>query len=335
MKTRFLFLALLLVSSMVNAGCTPARQPVTAATPSLRIDQPVYNFGSVSQGQRVTHEFTFTNVGREKLVINHVESACSCTVALLSSREFLPGASGMIRVTFDSSGYLGSVTKTITIMDNDPAAPSSVLTIAGNVVTDIMSEKSALFFGSIRKGREERQYLSVFISNPAVKITAVTSTNPAVQVSAAGVSVSQETLKVTVTQHAGYGPLNTAILVFSTSKEHPVLQIPLIGNITGDILVNPDLVDFGVVTPGGEHRALPVYLYSQPQKAFSITRITAVPGSVHITSVRQNPGKYKLLVTLSKTKTNGTVQGVITVRTTMKTMPVIAIPFQATLQQGQ
>ncbi len=334
MKIRSMSLVVLVLGSILNAGCTPAKQPITS-TPasSLRIDQPVYNFGTVTQGKMVTHDFTFTNTGPDKLVITHVQTTCSCTVAMVSSKEFLPGASGKIRVTFDSKGYLGNVTKTITVIDNDPVKPASEFTITGEVITDIMSDKPELFFGSIKKGSEKRQDLSVSIANPAVHITAVTSTNPSVRVSIASASAAQKIVRVTVTPNAGYGPLNAFVAVFSTSKEHPVLLIPLIGNIVGDILVNPDTVDFGVVRRGGEYREISVYLYTQPEQAFSITGITAVPGIVEIKPVQQNSGSYKLLVTLKKTKTIGTLQGVITVRTTLKAMPVVTIPYRATIAQ--
>ncbi len=308
-------------------GCTPVKQTTATSSPSIHFDQSTYNFGRIQKGQPVVHNFTFTNNGNEKLVITNVQSACSCTVAITSSKELLPGATGKIEVTFDSAGYLGPITKTITVMDNDPAKPAVVLTLTGEVVTDIMITKTALFFGSIKKGQTQQQSVDIFIYNPSVKIRSVTSTKPYIKVSTFSQFISQETINVSVLPDAGYGPLNANILIFSSNKEQPVLQIPVIGNIVGDILLNPDEVNFGVVNSASGHGEKDLYLYTRPQREFSITKITVTPDIVHVKTIKQNQGSYKLELTLKPAKTMGNIHGKITVRTTMKTMPVIVIPF--------
>ena len=323
--------AFLILGLTVSYGCTPVKQTTTNA-PALHFDHVSYNFGNIPKGQTVSHDFTFANTGNEKLVITNVQPTYSCTVALTSSKELLPGAKGAIKVTFDSHGYLGPITKTISIMDNDPAKPSVLLSISGDVVTDVMLSKPALFFGSIKKGEEGQQSIDIFISNPSVHITSVTSTKPYVKVSTVSQFVSQETINVSVLPDAGYGPLNAAIIVLSSSKEQPALLIPVIGNIVGDILLNPDVVDFGVVKAQAEQKKLPVYLYTQPPREFSLTKVTVKPDIVHVKILKQNQGSYKLDLTLKRIKKAGTFQGRITILTTMKTMPVVIIPFQGTIE---
>jgi hypothetical protein len=329
MKAKFILslIALLMSGLTASSGCTPVKQSRATSSPSLLFDQPAYNFGRIQKGQKVVHTFTFTNTGNEKLVISHVQPTCSCTVAITSSDELLPGATGTIKVTFDSSGYLGPVTKTITVTDNDPAKPVVELTLTGEVVTDFMITKTALFFGSIKKGQTQQQSVDIFIYNPSVKITDVTATKPYIKVSTVSQSISQETIGVAVLPDAGFGPLSADILIFSTSKEQPVLQIPVIGNIVGDILLNPDPVNFGVVKATSGQTKKDVYLYTRPQREFSITKITVQPDIVHVNTIKQNQGSYKLELTLKPSKTMGNIHGNITVRTTMKTMPVIIIPF--------
>lgn len=327
MKNVLPFIAFLIFGLTVSYGCTPVKQTATDA-PALHFDHASYNFGNIPKGQIVSHDFTFTNTGDEKLVIMKVQPTCSCTVAITSSKELLPGAKGAIKVTFDSQGYLGPITKNITVLVNDPLHPSTTLTISGQVVTDVMISKPALFFGSVKKGRESEQYDDIFISNPSVHITSVTSTKPSINVSTVSQSISQETINVSVLPDAGYGPLNAAILVLSSSKEQPVVEIPVIGNIVGDILLNPDVADFGVVKAQAEQKKLSVYLYTQPPREFSLTKVTVQPDIVHVKILKQNQGSYKLNLTLKRIKTAGTFQGSITILTSMKTMPVVVIPFQ-------
>ncbi|MCL4468091.1 MAG: DUF1573 domain-containing protein [Deltaproteobacteria bacterium] len=324
-------IAFLIFGLTVSYGCTPVKQTTTNA-PSLHFDQVSYNFGRIPKGQKVSHNFTFTNTGNEKLVITKVQPTCGCTVAITSSKELLPGAKGIIKITFDSQGYLGPITKTITVMDNDPAKPSVLLSISGDVVTDVMLSKPALFFGSIKKGQGAQQSVDIFISNPSVHIMSVVSTNPYIKVSTVSQFMSQETINVSVLPDAGYGPLNADILILSSSKEQPSLHIPVIGNIVGDILLNPDVVDFGVVKAHAEQRILPVYLYTQPPREFSLTKVTVKPDIVHVKVLKQNQGSYKLELLLKPVKSMGSIHGTITVLTTMKKMPVVVIPFQGTIE---
>ncbi len=234
MKIRsFLFIVVLLSPGFtVFPGCTPARQTTTTSSPSIHFDRLTYNFGSIQKGRTATYDFKFTNTGNDKLVINSVKSICGCTAILLSSTELLPGASGVIKVTFDSTNYLGPVTKNIIVTDNDPKRPVVTLAITGEVITDIIADKIALFFGSIKKGQRAQQTMDVFLFNPLVKITSVTSTKPYIKVSTLGQSISQETISVSVLPDAEIGPLNADIMIFSSSKKQPVLRIPVVGNVS-------------------------------------------------------------------------------------------------------
>jgi hypothetical protein len=212
-------------------GCTPTKQIAKNEAPTIHFEQLSYNFGKVQKGQKVVYDFKFTNIGREKLVIFNVESSCGCTVALLSSKELLPGASGTIKATFDSTAYIGPVTKIITVTDNDPEKPVVTLTITGEVITDIMSDKPALFFGSVESGKTAQQPISIFLSNPAIKITSVTVTKPYIKVTTSATSASQDIFNVSILPNAELGPLNAEILFFSSSKEQPILKVPVVANI--------------------------------------------------------------------------------------------------------
>jgi len=79
-----------------------------------------WNFGKVKQGASVSYEFAFKNEGDDVLQIGNVESSCGCTAALVSDKKVDPGKSGKIKVTFNSTGYAGAVTKYIYVETNDP-----------------------------------------------------------------------------------------------------------------------------------------------------------------------------------------------------------------------
>jgi hypothetical protein len=92
---------------------------------SFSFDSEEFNFGTIKQGESVTHEFKFTNNGNEPLIITSAEGSCGCTVPTYPKQPIMKGQSGVIKVTFDSSGKLGIMDKTVTLSSN--ATPNPVI----------------------------------------------------------------------------------------------------------------------------------------------------------------------------------------------------------------
>ncbi|MCC7201401.1 MAG: DUF1573 domain-containing protein [Nitrospirae bacterium] len=97
--------------------------------PRISFTSDHYNFGNVLQGKTVEHTFLFENKGTEDLWIKEVTTSCGCTAALVSSNTVKPGEKGEIRVSYDSQGRAGKVSRTITIVSNDPVEPVKELAI--------------------------------------------------------------------------------------------------------------------------------------------------------------------------------------------------------------
>ncbi|MDT8440869.1 MAG: DUF1573 domain-containing protein [Desulfuromonadales bacterium] len=124
------------------------------AGPRLVVEQTRHDFGAVLEGGKIEHVFVFANQGDQPLTINRVRSSCGCTAALVSSRELQPQQSGEIRATFNSRGFRGPVTKTISLYTNDLSQPVAVLELTG-VVREVVGVKpQQVNFGTIAAGEE-------------------------------------------------------------------------------------------------------------------------------------------------------------------------------------
>jgi hypothetical protein len=77
------------------------------------------SFGNITQGDTVTRSFTFTNTGKTPLVITAATATCGCTQPVFPKEPILPGKSGTIKVTFNSTGKMGPQDKVITITSNN------------------------------------------------------------------------------------------------------------------------------------------------------------------------------------------------------------------------
>ena len=94
----------------------------------------IYNFGKVTDGEKVEYNFKFRNTGNNPLVISSATSSCGCTVPEKPDAPIPSGQIGYLKVVFDSKGRVGSVHKDITVRSNAyPAFPT--LKLVGEVVS--------------------------------------------------------------------------------------------------------------------------------------------------------------------------------------------------------
>lgn len=92
-----------------------------------------FEFPKIVEGEKVTHQFKFKNVGDNPLVITHARASCGCTVPAYSQDPVQPGAEGFIDVTFNSQGKKGQVQKSITVTGNFDGNIRKVLMLRGEV----------------------------------------------------------------------------------------------------------------------------------------------------------------------------------------------------------
>jgi hypothetical protein len=103
-------------------------------TAKINFREYEHDFGKVTEGEKVACIFSFENTGNGPLVISSVTTTCGCTVPKYETKPIEPGSTGMIEVVFNSSGYSGRQTKTITVRSN--ASKSIVLLkITGEIIT--------------------------------------------------------------------------------------------------------------------------------------------------------------------------------------------------------
>jgi len=110
-----------------------AVQAFASGEPRIKFRETAWNFGKISHGRAVSHEFVFTNEGDATLVIKKVTTTCGCTAALVSSEKLAPGAEGKIEVKFDTRGYGGQVGKLVYVESNDPNEPQKQLEIKADI----------------------------------------------------------------------------------------------------------------------------------------------------------------------------------------------------------
>lgn len=93
-------------------------QGTSDGMPEITFDETEYNFGTVIQGEKVIHNFVFTNTGKGNLIISNVKASCGCTVPKWTKEPIKPGEKGNIEIKFDSANRNGKQTKTAKVYSN-------------------------------------------------------------------------------------------------------------------------------------------------------------------------------------------------------------------------
>ena len=119
------------LAQIENKSTTPAANPAApaavAAAPEEKPEGPLpvgefetldHDFGTVSEGQKVTYDYKFKNNGQAPMIIQNAQPSCGCTVPTWSKEPIPVGGTGFVRAEFDTNGKSGVQNKTITVTAN-------------------------------------------------------------------------------------------------------------------------------------------------------------------------------------------------------------------------
>jgi hypothetical protein len=117
--------------SQTQKKATQAQTPVQQKA-EFKFESEEFRFGSIAQGEKVSHAFTFTNIGKEPLILENVSASCGCTVPDWPKEPIKGGEKATINVTFNSAGKSGLQNSVVTIHANTESSPKQIF-MKGNV----------------------------------------------------------------------------------------------------------------------------------------------------------------------------------------------------------
>ena len=94
--------------------------------PTMKFEEEVYDFGTITAGETVEHEFTFKNTGNAPLVISNARASCGCTVPSYTDQAIQPGESGNMLVKFNSRGKKNQQNKMVRVTANTEKGTESI-----------------------------------------------------------------------------------------------------------------------------------------------------------------------------------------------------------------
>ncbi len=114
--------------------------------PRAVCDEPVYDFGVARSGMQVQHRFVLHNRGHGKFTVAALRSDCGCAAAEVSEKVVAPGASVTIDATLSLKSIRGPTRKRVVVHTDDPRRAYLVLTMQGQVQSDLTVRPEELAF---------------------------------------------------------------------------------------------------------------------------------------------------------------------------------------------
>jgi hypothetical protein len=125
-------------ASVESVSIASETSPADAA--AFKFEKESFDFGQITDGEKVSYDFKFTNIGKSPLIITSATATCGCTVPEYPKEPIAPGAEGIVKVVFDSTGKPGMQNKVVTITANT-VPEITQLNILGNVVNATNASK--------------------------------------------------------------------------------------------------------------------------------------------------------------------------------------------------
>lgn len=113
-------------------------QTETVAAPvgdgaKIEFVKETHDYGTIKNGADGTCTFEFKNTGNSPLMISNAKGSCGCTVPEWPKEPIAPGATGSIKVSYDTK-RTGAINKSVTITSNAVNAADKVVYIKGTVL---------------------------------------------------------------------------------------------------------------------------------------------------------------------------------------------------------
>jgi hypothetical protein len=213
-----------------------AAQAIGAATgPRLVLDDPVFDFGTIYQGDPVTHAFRLRNAGDALLKLQAVRDSCGCTTSSASAQEIAPGATGEVTVALHTALLRDQVLKHVYVDTDDRATPRATLTLEGFVKREVDILPAGVYLGSVPVGQSAAREVEIRpLEVKSFRILRVASDKEAIQVSDPQPIADQRGgYRLTITLQAQPEPVRliTIVKIRTTLPHARELEIPVYGRV--------------------------------------------------------------------------------------------------------
>lgn len=295
--------------------------------PVITFEKDTYDFGEIDKGEKVSFEYKFTNKGDAELIISEVKPSCGCTTADMDKKNYQPGESGTIPITFDSTRFNGAINKTVTVVSNDATNPRKQIKLTGKIVQEVTINPTYLTIINVKRSEKVERSIKINTERLAkLEVTDVESNIPFLNLKTVQSDDKNVEIAVSFDGKAipADKPTHTGFISFKTnSKSAAETKVNVYIKVANPITTTPRAV-YMFASNQGKERSQDITIRSSGDEAFEITSIEDDLDHISVEKGEDN----KLKVSLSDKAPTGKFNGTITIKTNLEEQPEIKIPVR-------
>jgi hypothetical protein len=303
-----------------------AQAPTAAEPPSS------FEFGTVTQGTRVTHVFVLRNPSAMPLRIVGVNLSPGLRIAAFPA-QVGPNQQIDLPVSFNTSGTRGPYSGELTLRLDDPGRPLAVFTIAGVVVPAIEFRPHAAFFVTGDRQTPARASIEIVNHQEApLRITRLEYPTDRFDARVEPVEAGRRyRLSITLRTDAAAGVREDVIQLHADDGR--ILRVAANTRLRERVYTFPAEVDLGTIPHSlldgdGGLPAQTLMIYQVGGGDFQARFTTDVKG-LAITAERGPKGdRWQATVTLERSAAAGPIQGRIVIETNDREFPRLIVPVK-------
>jgi hypothetical protein len=313
-------------------------QSNVSGSPIIYFPEVTKDFGNVTSGATLEHDFIVENAGSADLIIRSFNPSCGCTSAVLNDPIIKPKLKSSVRVTFNTAGFNGLKEKTIRIYSNDPSKSSMVISVKANILKDIEVSPERLDLGLInqREGFNKQLQISKSLKVAPFTITEVVSKLPFIGTEYVKNGADGYVLKLFTEGLIPLGKHKTRLIIKTDSATSPQIIVPISFFVQGEIIAVPKAINFGLlkrsVSPSDSMMKIVRLNKSSESVATKVMSVEKSSRGVDVDLAEDAEGQYVRISVNSLA--SGVVRGVLRLQTDSKVEDgkLIEIPYFALVE---
>lgn len=246
-----------------------------------------FDFGPTPRGPRLTHQFQFTNKGKEPVLIVRVRASCTCLTAFAPAQRIMPGESANVTVHMDTRRFSGSKSETIYVTFKEPKEEEVALKIQANAREEFVLSADKIAFGMVRPGAVRTASIQATLAgDPKWEISEVKSESEFIKASAklvkrSGNEVSFE-IAATLRPGLAVGRWETDIWLKTTNADVGKVRIPVSVEVAAAYSATPSEIAFGEVKVGTPAEKS---VFIRGEKPFRIKASKGADSGIEVTGI--------------------------------------------------
>lgn len=333
------------ILSVIAAMMTLLAGPSAAAealAPNALYPVRTYDFGTVRQGEKISHCFVVRNQGKAPLTITGMQLP-SPEIIARGPASVAPGQEGKVCVDLDTTSMSRAIHTWVIVFSNDPIVPKLPLYINGVVNAPIDMIPYSTVFASLFKGESAQR--GVIVVNKQKKPLKILGLETQGQHFKATIKTRKPgqiyEVAIEIPPTVPLGRYKEFAYLKTDSPERPRLAITINLLIKDDIYAFPTEVDFGKVNkglfeghPDDAGLLTASFLVKKREGQFRIESISCdVPGLQLTQTPQGNSDAFRFDIALPAKKLEpGRLTGKIQLHTDDGKIPQLVVPIRGEIQ---